>query len=51
MKVQVVMSREQILGLEARLEKCSRDRLAEKNHERHEQWYAQWEKGQRSTKG
>jgi hypothetical protein len=47
MKVgQVVLSRSQIDGLEARLERCSRKHLAEKNHIRHQRWVEAWEREQ-----
>jgi hypothetical protein len=42
----VVLSRKDINGLDARLENASRNRLAEKNHAKHELWVADWERRQ-----
>lgn len=39
---EVVLSARQIAGLDERLEKCSRERMAERNHENHNEWYASW---------
>lgn len=39
---EVVLSASQIRNLDARLERASRNRLAEKNYERHNKWYAAW---------
>lgn len=41
MKVgEVVLSAHEIAGLEARLDRCSEEDLAAKNHAAHEAWYA-----------